>query len=518
MSDLEEHERCCLLLPTGAGKTEVFIDIAKRFVAQHRQNVLVLSHLSILTTQTINRFALRAPEVQTGVLQANVIPHVLSKVIVSTMQSSRDPRKAEYIKRRLPREIGLIIVDEAHHIQTESYQKVMEFFPNAKVLGVTATPFRSNQIMTNFFDKISFSLSTQYMIDNDYLVPPKLFQIVRESNEITDIMASVVDIYRQREMGKNAIVFMKTIKDAKAIRNVFEDVGIKAESITSNVTGEYRDEIIERFNRGDIKVLTTCDVLSAGFDSPVVESIFMPHAVGSTTKYLQRVGRGLRKHDAGGKTDCRVYVFGSAPSISKKYYEKIANRALNAGGEVKEYEKVTDTLDFNDWDGANEEYYTWTKQVAEAVGKMQKAGMTTLSQMLNEKSFPARFLQNIEKFLPNLPSSKSPLPHGEKAATEAQRGVLRKYDFKENQLDKINKGEASMLISAIFGKINTAYTIQSGKFAGRHVSELPWAYRNYVLNNMPQSPVAKMIRDYQGRKNGTNSQNHNQTTRSVRNA
>jgi superfamily II DNA or RNA helicase len=497
---LADHNKVALILPTGAGKTEVFIQIAKRHLARGRGRVLVLSHLDILTKQTTDRFQLREPEIKTGILQGRVTPHVLSHVVISTMQSSRIEEKAQHLKDRLIRDIDLIIVDEAHHIMTDSYQKVLSYWPKAKVVGVTATPFRENQLMTNYFDTISFSLSLQELIDRGHLVQPKLFQMTRESSELTDIMAQVAKTYEEKESGNSAIIFMRTIQDAKSLRNVFVDGGTRAETITSKITGEERNRIIEEFNRGEVSILVTCDVLSAGFDSPRVSAVFQPYPVGSVTKYMQRIGRGLRTHPESGKKDCHIYVFGRAPSISKKFYEKVHNLTLNSGGEIKEYDTVTETLMYNEWEGISQERYQWNKEVADAVKKMQKLGMSTLSQKLDERDFPKRFLDNILNLVNKLPSSKPYSLNGNTSATPKQISLLKRYDFTNDQIKNLSKQEASTMISSLVSDKmrhkDKRFVLKSGAHAGKHVAETPWAYRTYVLNNAPTSEVAKIIEDW----------------------
>ena len=204
--------------------------------------------------------------------------------------------------------------------------------------------------MTSWFDKISYSVGAQELIDQKYLVPPKLHQILRESNELDDICAHIVTTYQKCENGKNGIIFMKRIEDAETIRNIFEKKGIRAEAITSRTNEQDRHRIFKAYNNGDIKILSTVDVLSAGFDSARVESIFLPYAIGSTTQYVQRVGRGLRTHDESGKKLCNIYVYGDAPTLSNGVYEKLQERSLNVNGPIKEYDTFKEELDYNDFD------------------------------------------------------------------------------------------------------------------------------------------------------------------------
>jgi superfamily II DNA or RNA helicase len=512
MRDLETRNKVGVVLPTGAGKTEIFIEIAKRHWENRTGSILILSDRSILTTQTADRVALRAPEMRCGIFQDKSKPHVLDSIVVGTMQTAQNPDKAAELNKRLLRQPDLLIVDEAHSIDNESYRKIVQNnFPNCKVVGVTASPFRSNQIMTNYFEKISFSMSLRQLIDLGYLVPPKLFSLVFESKELDEIMAKVVSVYKERENGNNAIVFMKLQKDAKTLRNLFLNEGISCEAITGYVKGERRDEIINRFNQGDIRVLTTCDVLSKGFDSPVVKAIFQPYSCNSAVQYVQRVGRGLRKHDESGKSHCNVYVFGDAPSVSKNLYQRYENIALNQGDKPKEYETYSETLENNDWEGF-EEQYVWTMEILEAVKKMKNAGMSSFSEMLNEKRFPKRFLENITDLLNKLPKSKLSLPNGNISMTEKQKSFLVNKGFTSDLLENVSKSEAHAMISCLMpqNKNMDIWRIKGkSKFAGKLIFEVPWAARNYCERNMPHSEVAKLSRKWNNRHKTNNFQGEN---------
>jgi superfamily II DNA or RNA helicase len=113
-----------------------------------------------------------------------------SDVIISTMQTTRLVDSITYLNCALTRPIGLLIVDECHLLPTDSYQQILEAFPGVQLVGLTATPFRSNRLMTNAFAKISISLSIQELIDQGYLCPPKLHQITSRGKDLADILAN----------------------------------------------------------------------------------------------------------------------------------------------------------------------------------------------------------------------------------------------------------------------------------------------------------------------------------------
>ncbi len=496
MEDLKSVRSVGCILPTGSGKTEIFVEMCNRFTKENpTKAVLILSHLSLLTEQTFERFKLRAPSLNVAIMQRDNKPKWNTSVIISTMQTSRSQAHVDWMKDLLVRDIGLIVIDEAHFVPTESYQTILGYFPDAKLAGFTATPFRERKIMTTYFERISYSLSLQELIDNGHLVPPKLNEIITKGQTVSDVMASVIHLYKQECMDRSAIVYMQTVDDARLLRSAFEEAGIRSHAVTQELVGDYRSQILSAFNSGETKVLTTVNVLTAGFDSPRVGAIFMPYGTSSPTTYLQRIGRGLRPSE--GKTNCLVYVFGDAPSVSKKVYEHMTNKILHAGGAVVSHATYKEDLLYNEYETTSD-VYVWNKTVVEAIAKMEKLGMTEFARLLNAKAFPKRFMDNITKFYENLPQKKSSLPHGSKPATEAQQSALTKAGFESKALSQLTKAEASMMIGTLYNKSNRSsssqpYVVPEGTHMGKHVSELPHAYRSLVKKRFPDSPVAKLI-------------------------
>lgn len=504
ITDIETFRSVGIILPTGSGKTEIFVEICKRYTeANPTKAVLILSHLSLLTEQTYERFKIRAPSVNVAIMQGQTKARWNSSVIISTMQTSRSADHIAHLKENTVRNVGLIIVDEAHYIPNTSYQQILNYFPDAKIGGFTATPFRDKKIMTSYFDKISYSMSLQELIDNGYLVPPVLHQIEERGSSIEDIMATVLNLYKQHQMGKQAIVYMQSIDHARLLKSAFDDIGISAHAITSELVGEYRSQILSSYNSGTIKVLTTVNVLTAGFDSPNVESIFMPYATQSPTTYVQRIGRGLRLNPAIGKDHCDVYVFGDAPSISKRIYEKMNNLVLFAGGKPKSYDTHKDDLFFSPHETTSD-IYVWNKSVVDTIDKMEKLGMNEFARLLDQKQFPKRFMDNINKLIATLPNKKKNTS-GDVLATAAQKSVLIRSGFTSDQMASVTKHEASMMIGSIFNQENrvkkqTPYTVTEGMHAGKEVYECPHAYRSYMKKHYPDNPVTKTIIQWEERK------------------
>lgn len=472
--DLEKFNSTCVIMSTGAGKTEVFVMIAKNFLKQNpNKKIIVLSHLSLLTTQTRARFFKRTPELRVGVLQGQKRPSIGDKVIIATMQSAQEEKKTlSWLMSE--NDVGLVISDEFHRaLGTNTFAKVMKQH-NAKLLGVTATPFREGTLITNMFDSIAFTMSMQELIEQKYLVPFDMRQILMEAfAPAEERIAKCVQLYEELEQGKKAVIFLRTMEDAELARNAFDYKGIKACLVTSNINWKVRDKIMHDFNSSDdIKVLCTCDVLSAGIDMPKLEVIMMPYGTKSPALFLQRCGRGSRPEDCESlkahhsKQSCRVYMVGDAPTIKSGFYRKLMDYTLNEGSKDKKT-SVLDEFEFLKLAEAEQreksEKYTWTQKVCEVVRLLEKGGHKHLEDMLKYKKFPNRYLNNIDML-------------------EESIFYLDGDSFED--LDKALREN---------NKRSKSWIIPTGKMAGRHVKEVPYFYRSFVLSKYPHSYIGQLL-------------------------
>jgi superfamily II DNA or RNA helicase len=512
LTELKTKNKVGIVMPCGAGKTEVFCEVTRGYLSENPDKmVLVLSHLSILTTQTKARFALRTPELKIGVLQADIEPSPDSQVVISTMQSARVEDKiinwlsGGSVFHGDKRTVGLIIVDEMHYLTTNSYEKALSYFKDAKVLGCTATPYREGQLMTNWFDCIAFSISIKDLIEQGYLVEPKLNQIVTETTLTDeDRMARVTDLYLRQEKGQKAIVFLKTIEDSKTMSSVMVDHGVKCKTITSDLENDTRDEALEDFRNGDTEVLTTCNVLSHGFDAPCLQVIFMPYATTSPTLYLQRIGRALRLFP--GKQNARIYAFGEAPSIRRGLYEKVQDLVL-LGGRVdttKEICDIYDELEYMKLNGdTKSEQYIYTRRVVTIADRIKQLGMVGLHKLIISKQFPSRFLSS-DMFLKNLhPRDATTMTNGNLPLTQKQIQTLTIAGFTKAQIMQMNRSDGAYMIATVNtmrknALEGTSDILPSGVHMGKRVKDTPWYYRRWVLANQPHSVVSKMIRKFGG--------------------
>ena len=226
-------------------------------------------------------------------------------------------------------EPGMIVIDEAHHALAKTYKEMWERFPNAKFLGLTATPCRLNgKGFTDLFDVLVQSWSVPEFISKGRLatydfvsiksdgVTQQLINSLQKRGADGDYQNKEMDmllnkkpnierLYRSlEEYGKDrkGIVYAINISHAQKITKLYQEHGVKAIAIDSKTPAAERQQDIEAFRKGDIQVLVNVDIFSEGFDCPDVEFVQLARPTLSLAKYLQMVGRGLRV--ARGKKSC----------------------------------------------------------------------------------------------------------------------------------------------------------------------------------------------------------------------
>lgn len=226
---------------------------------------------------------------------------------------------------------SLIVIDEAHHALAETYKELWLRYPEAKKLGMTATPCRLNRKgFTDLFEVLITSDSIAEFIKEGWLSPFDYVSIhpdsedqrmidglekrgtdgdfqVKEMDAVLNRRPSIERLYesvRQYANGKKGIVYAVSISHARNIAEYYNNKGVNAVAIDSKTPAKLRKQLVEDFRLGKIQVLVNVDVFSEGFDCPDVEFVQMARPTLSLAKYLQQVGRGLRKTD--GKETCML--------------------------------------------------------------------------------------------------------------------------------------------------------------------------------------------------------------------
>lgn len=291
--------------PTGAGKTVCFAYITQGAAAKGNR-VLIMAHRVELIDQISD--ALKAFGVKHGFVAANYPSSPRTPVQVASIQT---------LIRRIPQCIppDLIIVDEAHHATAKNtIGQILRAWPSARVLGVTATPLRlSGEGLGECFSAMVLGPTVAQLIDSGSLSPVRVYApptvdlgslrisrgdfVTAELSQTMDkpkITGDAVDHYKRLAHGVAAVAFCVSVEHARHVAAQFTEAGFPSVHVDGGMDRHIRRAIIQEFRYGKIKVLTSCDLISEGFDCPGIVCGIMLRPTASLGLYMQQVGRCLR--------------------------------------------------------------------------------------------------------------------------------------------------------------------------------------------------------------------------------
>lgn len=307
------HKKTLLVSPTGSGKTVIFSYIAAG-MARNNKRILIVAHRRELLKQISN--ALKKVGVAHAVMAGGYRGVPTANVVVASVFTL-----VKRIKGMQP--FDLIIGDEAHHFTPDSsWGKVVIGFPRARVLGVTATPERlDGKGLGQMFDDMVMGptvaeLTAQGFLSHAIVYAPsapdlngvgtRMGDYVQKQLEAamvkTVITGSAVKHYGKYAPGKKAIAFCVSVRHAKDVAAEFREAGYTASHIDGGMNEEERDGVLKAFEEGRVQVLTSCDLVSEGFDLPAVEVAILLRPTKSLGLYLQQCGRAIRPHPDKEKT------------------------------------------------------------------------------------------------------------------------------------------------------------------------------------------------------------------------
>ena len=297
-------------LPTGGGKTVIFSEIAKRFIKETGKKVLILTHRIELCAQTSNM--LHEFGVDNKIIDSKVkaLPdqekYNCFVAMVETLNNRLQDEKL-YVKQ-----IGLVIIDEAHY---NSFKKLFKFLESGVILGVTATPLSSNiklpmketykelivgHSIASLIEKGFLSKATTHCydvnlgslkigIDGDYTVSSsdRLYSSYLMQEKL-------VAAYEEQSKGKKTLIFNNGINTSKNVCALFTAAGYEVRHLDNTNTEQERRDILNCFTNTPDAIITSVGILTTGFDEPTVETIIINRATKSLTLYHQMIGRGSR--------------------------------------------------------------------------------------------------------------------------------------------------------------------------------------------------------------------------------
>lgn len=305
-----------VVAPTGAGKTIIFSYIAATTTAKidkvenRKKRVLILVHRVELLRQTSEKLTFFG--VDHGLVNPLYSPKYYSNVQVASVQT--------LIKRlNKIQKPDLIVIDEAHHATAGTWRKIIEAFPEAYVLGVTATPCRGDgtglgKDAGGIFDDLVMGPQIKELIESGYLVSPKVYAPMerldlsgvrtkmgdydnKQLEQVVDkprITGHAVEHYRQLCDGAPAVAFCVSIAHAQHVAAEFQAAGYVAYAVDGSQDDDTRKRILAGLGNGKVHLVASCDLISEGTDIPAIGCAILLRPTQSLGLYLQQVGRALR--------------------------------------------------------------------------------------------------------------------------------------------------------------------------------------------------------------------------------
>lgn len=458
-------KKTLLVLPTGTGKTVVFSSIVEEKVKQNHR-VLILAHRAELLTQAADKL-----KTLTGfdtVLEKRD-SHSANSLCPITLGSIQTLQKKQRLTEFPKDYFQDIIVDEAHHSLAKSYQNIFDYFSDANILGVTATPSRGDKkILTEWFDSIAYEYSMRQAIVEKYLVPIKA-QLIPLTLDISTVninngdyavnevgsalepyLTSIAEQMKKYCKGRKTIVFLPLISTSQLFCNILNDMGIRAAEVNSNTTN--REEILQDFENGEYGVLCNAMLLTEGWDCPSVDCVIILRPTKIDSLYRQMVGRGMRLSP--GKKDLLLldFLWMTSRHDLCKPASLIAKNGKIAEKIEKKLKKNGDALDLMDAEQEIEEEIE--RDLKEALERRLAEELLAQQQKQAEMLDPIRQALAIDKKF-----FKSYHYQGHRwemdKPTDKQISALNKFGYTGTVK---SKGEAAYFLDRFFQRQNEKLT------------------------------------------------------------
>ena len=528
--------RQLISLPTGTGKTICFGLLAEAL----RERTLVLAHREELLYQAKQKIHLVYPDADIGILKASERSGLKSEICVASIQTA-----IRHINELAERGYKLLICDEAHHAPSKTYKRVFEelgFMNGAReklLLGVTATAYRGDSTgLDEVFEEIVFQRSIDTMMRAGYLCDIRGLSVntgndiscvhlqtgdfaVNELAQLIDIPkrnALIADTYLEFGEGRRGVVFCVKVDHALHLAEAFRERGVACEAVYGDMLSDERQDILSRYAKHELQILTNVGVLTEGWDVPDTDIIMMARPTKSKGLYVQCVGRGLRLHPD--KKDCLLIDF---VDIAKRHDlcgvgTLVGKKKLNLyGGSLleeldrEESGEREEKIRFNEYreptyekiDVLGRSRYVWQKRGEHYVLSLVGAALYCMSveggytpivmqlgtkRMLSDSVLPLGYAMGVcEDYARSIGADNYAVKDAEwrtDIATEKQIYLLRKngVPFRPS----ITKGEAAELLSRVFNVGATEKQI--------------WFIKNYGLHDNPElltkREAMQIIRQY----------------------
>jgi len=302
--------RLLLRAPTGAGKTIIACLLIKSAVAKGTK-VLFMAHRTELIEQCSKK--LGEMGIYHGIIKRGYPLQLSAPVQVASVQT--------LVRRQGVPEPGLIFVDEAHHAVANTYKTILDRFPNAIVIGLTATPARPDgKGLGGVFQKIIHTIDYWDLLEQGFLVPMRLLEpSIPDMSKVKTtagdfnkgqkaermrsarIYGDIVRTWQEHAVGKPTLMFAASVAHSLELCAMFRQNGIIAKHVDGTTDPDVRKKLFAEIQDGSIDILSNVGIATEGTDLPAVSCVLLANPTKSIVLFHQMVGRGLRPHPESGK-------------------------------------------------------------------------------------------------------------------------------------------------------------------------------------------------------------------------
>jgi DNA repair protein RadD len=312
--------RILLVAPTGSGKTIIGSELIRRYVARY-QTALFLGHRREIVTQ--NSRKLSDNGVRHGVIMSGVDPRLMERVQVGSIDTLLTRSVRDDAMKMPPAD--LLIFDEAHHSRSRTREHLINSFPYAALVGMTATPTRADgRGLGDIFEVLIECPQIPELIEGGYLVKSRVYAPVDVSvtkgvrvqsgdwavSQLSDrmntveLIGDIVSDWLKHGERRKTVAFAVSVEHSRHICNEFVRAGVRAEHLEASTSINEREAILGRLGSGETELVVNCMILVEGFDCPDIGCIILARPTRQMGLFRQMIGRGLRA--APDKKDCVV--------------------------------------------------------------------------------------------------------------------------------------------------------------------------------------------------------------------